>query len=95
MFSFLCLSRLGLWVFDISIQELSQICVRADSLASFAGTNMSFVAAFELCQWVLVAIVSRPEEFIWLGTVSAATVAGALGLYVFWFVRRGAGRGSG
>ncbi len=64
MFPFLCLSRLGLWVFDISIQELSQICVPADSLASFAGTSMSFVALFELCQWVLVAAVSRPEQFV-------------------------------
>lgn len=89
MFSFLCLSRLGLWVFDLSIQELSQICVPADCLASFAGTSMSFVAFFELCQWVLVAAVSRPEQFVWVAGSSAVTVGMAAGMYCFWFVRQG------
>lgn len=92
MFTFLCLSRLGLWVFDISIQELSQLCVPADSLASFAGTSMSFVSLFELCQWLLVAAVSRPEQFVWVAGSSAATVGVAAGMYGFWFVRRGSRR---
>lgn len=49
---------------------------------------MSFVAGFELCQWVLVAVISKPEQFVWLGTISVATVGAAMGMYVFWFVRR-------
>lgn len=49
---------------------------------------MSFVAGFGLCQWVLVAIISKPEHFVWLGTISVATVGGALGMYISWFLRR-------
>lgn len=54
---------------------------------------MSFVALFELCQWVLVAAVSRPEQFVWVAGSSAATVGVAAGMYCFWFVRRGGRRG--
>lgn len=50
---------------------------------------MSFVALFELCQWVLVAAVSRPEQFVWVAGSSAVTVGAAAGMYCFWFVRRG------
>lgn len=53
------------------------------------------MAGFGLCQWVLVAIISKPEHFVWLGTISAATVGGALGMYVFWFARRVGGRARG
>lgn len=50
---------------------------------------MSFVAFFELCQWVLVAAVSRPEQFVWVAGSSAVTVGVAAGMYCFWFMRRG------
>ena len=99
MFSFLCLSRLGLWVLDISIQELPQICVPADSLASFAGTIMSFVALFELCHWVLVAAVSRPEQCGWLGVVQLQSGwrqgCIAFGLWDEGLERQGEGRKGG
>lgn len=50
---------------------------------------MSFVSLFELCQWVLVAAVSRPDQFVWVAGSSAVTVGAAAGMYGFWFVRRG------
>lgn len=56
---------------------------------------MTFVALFELCQWVLVAAVSRPEQFVWVAGSSALTVGMAAGIYCFWFVRRGGRKARG
>lgn len=87
MFTFLCFSRLGLWVFDITTQELTQTYVAPKTLASFAGTEMSFVSLFELSQWILVAIISKPEQFRWLALVSLGAVACSTAMYSFWVLR--------
>lgn len=87
MFSFLSFSRLGLWVFDITTQELTQTYVAPKTLASFAGTEMSFVSLFELSQWILAAIISRPEQFGWLALVSLGAVACSTAMYSFWVMR--------
>ena len=87
MFSFLSFSRLGLWVFDITTQELTQTYVAPTSLASFAGTEMSFVSLFGLLHWILAAMISRPEQFKWLALVSLGAVACSTGIYAFWVMR--------
>lgn len=87
MFSFLSLSRLGLWVFDITTQELTQIYVAPQTLASFAGTEMSFVSLFELSQWILAAIISRPNQFGWLALISLGAVACSTGMYALWVMK--------
>ncbi|KAL9108614.1 MAG: hypothetical protein Q9187_008269, partial [Circinaria calcarea] len=48
LFSTLCLSRLGLWTFDLTTQELTQTRVPPSGRSSFAGVEMSFVSLFEL-----------------------------------------------
>lgn len=87
MFSFLSFSRLGLWVFDITTQELTQTYVAPTTLASFAGTEMFFVSLFGLSQWILAATISRPEQFRWLALVSLGTVACSTGMYASWVMR--------
>lgn len=84
MFLFLSFSRLGLWVFDITTQELTQTYVAQKTRASFAGTEMSFVSLFELSQWILVAIISRPEQFKWMALISLGAVACSTAMYTFW-----------
>lgn len=89
MFSFLSFSRLGLWIFDMTTQELTQTYVAPNTLASFAGTEMSFVSLFELSQWMLAAIISRPEQFRWLALLSLGAVACSTAMYTFWAMRHG------
>ena len=84
MFFFLSASRLGLWAFDLTTQELTQIRVPATKRSSFAGTEMSFVSVFELGQWVLAFIFARPDQFQWLSLGSLVAVRLASFMYAFW-----------
>ena len=87
MFTFLSLSRLGLWVFDLTTQEITQTGVQSQMRSSFAGTEMALVSFFELSQWILAAIISRPEQFHWLALGSLGAVLCSTCMYAWW-VRR-------
>lgn len=87
LFSFLSLSRLGLWTFDLCVQELDQILVPKGELASFAGTETAFASLFELGRWTLVAVLSDPSQFIWVAMVSLAAVGVATVAYAGWHMR--------
>ena len=84
LFTFLSLSRLGLWTFDLTTQELTQTRVPLQTRSSFAGTEMSFVSVFELAHWVAAAIFSRPEDFRWLAVGSLGAVGMSTCMYAFW-----------
>ncbi|MCJ1387491.1 hypothetical protein MMC18_000334 [Xylographa bjoerkii] len=84
MFLFLSLSRLGLWVFDLTTQEITQTGVQHRIRSSFAGTEMAFVSFFELGQWVIAAIVSKPEHFRWLALGSLGAVMCSTCMYAWW-----------
>lgn len=84
LFTFLSLSRLGLWTFDLTTQELTQIRIPAQTRSSFAGTEMAFVSVFELAHWVAAAILSRPEDFRWLAVGSLGAVGLSTCTYAFW-----------
>ena len=84
MFTFLSLSRLGLWVFDLTTQEITQTGVQNQKRSSFAGTEMAFVSFFELSQWVLAAIFSRPEHFHLLALGSLGAVLCSACMYSLW-----------
>ena len=90
MFLFLSLSRLGLWIFDLTTQEITQTRVPSSQRASFAGTEMSFVSLFELTQWIVSAILSRPQDFKWLALGSLGAVACSSAMYAAWVrIQRG------
>ncbi|MCJ1286286.1 hypothetical protein MMC26_005631 [Xylographa opegraphella] len=84
MFTFLSLSRLGLWVFDLTTQEITQTGVQSRIRSSFAGIEMAFVSFFELSQWLLAAVVSRPEQFHWLALGSLGAVLCSTCMYACW-----------
>ena len=84
LFLFLSLTRLGLWTFDLTTQELTQTRVAASQRSSFAGTEMSFVSVFELAHWVLAAVFARPEQFRYLAGMSLGAVGAAAVLYAGW-----------
>lgn len=87
MFAFLSFSRLGLWVFDLTTQEITQTRIPEDTRSAFAGTEMSFVSLFELAQWIVAAVWSRPDQFRWLALMSFGAVTCASVMYAYW-VRR-------
>ena len=88
LFAFLSISRLGLWIFDLTTQELSQIRMPPQTRSSFAGTEMAFVSLFELTQWVVAAFWSRPDEFRGLATGSLCAVGVSAAAYAGWVRRR-------
>lgn len=84
MFCFLSISRLGLWIFDLTTQELTQKGIPVEERSAFAGTEMAFISLFELAQWIAGAILSRPDQFQWLASGSLAAVFGSAALYATW-----------
>lgn len=90
LFGFLSLSRLGLWIFDLCVQEIAQNGVARDQQASFGGTEAAFVSLFELMQWIAAASLSEANDFRFLAAASLGAVALSLMLYTAWVrLRRG------
>lgn len=87
LFTFLSISRLGLWTFDLCVQELDQILVPAGQQAAFAGTETAFASLFELGQWALVAVLSSPDQFVWVAVLSLGAVALSAIMYAGWHLR--------
>ena len=88
LFLFLSVSRLGLWVFDLTTQEITQTGVSSEKRSSFAGTETALVSLFELIQWVAAAIWSKPEQFKWLSSGSLVAVTSSMVLHAFWVRHR-------
>lgn len=87
LFMFISLSRLGLWVFDLTTQQLTQTMIPPSSRSSFAGVEGSITNIFELGQWVGALIFYRPENFKWLALTSLIFVGLSTIVYAGW-VRR-------
>lgn len=84
LFGFLSLSRLGLWVFDLAVQELTQSRVPSGQRSSFGGAEASLVALFELLQWASAALLSDPAQFQYLATASFGAVVLSTMIYSAW-----------
>lgn len=84
LFAFLSISRMGLWVFDLSVQEITQTGVPASKRSSFAGTETAFVNLAELSQWTIALVLSRPQDFRWLGLGSLGAVTCSVAGYSCW-----------
>ena len=87
LFVFISLSRLGLWIFDLTTQQLTQTMVPPSSRSSFAGVENSITNIFELGQWIGAIILHRPEQFKWLVLGSFLCVGLSMIIYAGW-VRR-------
>jgi iron-regulated transporter 1 len=87
LFTFLSLSRLGIWVFDLTTQQLTQTFVSTEQRSSFAGVENSFISFFELCHYIGVISLSKPSQFKWLATASWVAEGVSTAMYAGW-VRR-------
>ncbi|KAE8453801.1 hypothetical protein EG329_009313 [Mollisiaceae sp. DMI_Dod_QoI] len=84
LFTFLSLSRLGLWIYDLTTQQLTQTLVPASHRSSFTGVEYSFYNLFELLQNIAAVVLARPEQFRWLAVLSLGAVGVGLGAYAGW-----------
>lgn len=84
LFFFLSTSRLGLWIYDLTTQQLTQTMTSPHQRSSFAGVENSFVALFELMQNVIAIILHKPEQFKWLAGMSWIAVALSTVMYSGW-----------
>ena len=84
LFFFLSISRLGLWVYDLTTQQLTQTMTESSQRSSFAGVEYSFVSLFELAHHVLTIILHRPEQFKWIAGISLLAVTTSTVAYAGW-----------
>ncbi|KAF1851565.1 Utp11-domain-containing protein [Cucurbitaria berberidis CBS 394.84] len=70
-----CLSRLGLWGFDLSVQYLVQEDAPSATRGSFSAIEMSIQNLFELLSFATTMIFYRPEDFRIPIYISAGAVA--------------------
>ncbi|KAI8961736.1 Ferroporti-1 [Daldinia sp. FL1419] len=87
LFSFLAFSRLGVWVFDLTTQQLTQTLVPEHQRSSFAGTENSVVNIFELLGAGAAIAFPRTEQYRWLALASLVSVLISWVMYAGW-VRR-------
>ena len=65
----ICGSRIGLWVYDISVTQLQQLCVPDGARATVGGIQQSMNSFFYLLVFIMGMVFSDPSEFdIFVGT---------------------------
>ncbi|KAI5862711.1 hypothetical protein GGS23DRAFT_571444 [Durotheca rogersii] len=88
LFSFLAFSRLGVWVFDLTTQQLTQTLVPARQRSLFAGAEASVVNVFELLGAGAAIAFPHPGQYRGLALASLASVLAAWLMYAAWVRRR-------
>jgi len=81
-------SRVGLWGFDLSVQNIVQDEVQDDRRGIFSSVEASFQNIFEMLAWALTIIWPNPDSFQWPIVISVATVYLAGGLFAHFLRRR-------
>ncbi|KAL2067360.1 hypothetical protein VTL71DRAFT_1785 [Oculimacula yallundae] len=84
LFTFLSLSRLGLWIYDLTTQQLTQTLTTPSSRSSFTGVEYSFNSLFELAQNIMAIVLSRPQDFKWIAVISLVAVGVSTVMYAAW-----------
>ncbi|KAH8663143.1 Ferroporti-1, partial [Tricladium varicosporioides] len=84
LFTFLSLSRLGLWIYDLTTQQLTQTLNPPSTLSSFTGVEYSFNSFFELLQNVITIVLWKPEQFKWIALLSLCAVGVSTVMYAGW-----------
>lgn len=78
-----CFSRIGLWVFDISVTQLMQEHIPAPIRGLVGGVQQSLNAFFTLLAFSVGLFISDPKEFY----IYASTGFAGVGLAALFFAR--------
>jgi len=84
LFSFLAFSRLGVWIFDLTTQQLTQTLVPKTQRSSFAGVENSVVNVFEVLGAAAAIAFPRVEQYPWLALASLVSVMVSWCMYAYW-----------
>ncbi|KAI2635065.1 Ferroportin1-domain-containing protein [Xylaria nigripes] len=84
LFSFLAFSRLGVWVFDLTTQQLTQTLLPKTRRSSFAGVENSVINVFEVLGATFTIAFPRPEQYPWLALASLISIIIAWSMYAWW-----------
>lgn len=84
LFSFLAFSRLGVWIYDLTTQQLTQTLVHKTRRSSFAGVEGAVVNVFEVLGAAAAIAFPRLEQYRWLALASLASVAVSWAMYAWW-----------
>ncbi|KAE9376928.1 hypothetical protein N431DRAFT_401495 [Stipitochalara longipes BDJ] len=87
LFFFLSISRLGLWIYDLTTQQLTQTMTFPAQRSSFTGVENSFISVFELGQHIVAIVMNRPEQFKWIALIGWTAVAVSTVIYAGWVWR--------
>ncbi|TKA71732.1 hypothetical protein B0A55_08537 [Friedmanniomyces simplex] len=80
-------SRVGLWGFDLSVQIIVQEEVESAHRGAFSSQEFALQNTFELLSFASTIVFSRPAQFKYPATISAAAV-GLAGVLYAAFVRK-------
>ncbi|KAK7757786.1 hypothetical protein SLS62_000164 [Diatrype stigma] len=86
LFAFLALSRFGVWIFDLTTQQLTQTpsLVPAHRRSTFAGVEASVVNLFELLGAAAAVALPATRQFPLLALASFGAVLAGWVMYVVW-----------
>lgn len=75
-------SRLGLWLADLAINQLIQETTAASELGAVQGTERSVCAAFELLSYVATLVFPQPSQFpiLMLGSLAAVGLSALISI---------------
>eukprot|EP00597_Dinobryon_sp_UTEXLB2267_P007465 CAMPEP_0170085378 /NCGR_PEP_ID=MMETSP0019_2-20121128/20275_1 /TAXON_ID=98059 /ORGANISM="Dinobryon sp., Strain UTEXLB2267" /LENGTH=333 /DNA_ID=CAMNT_0010301807 /DNA_START=637 /DNA_END=1638 /DNA_ORIENTATION=+ len=76
------ISRIGLWIFDLSARQIAQETIPEACRGKVNGQWRAVIAFFEMSSFVLAMWVSEPEHFSFLTSLSALMVFLAMCVYV-------------
>lgn len=74
MFGGMSLSRIGLWMFDLSETLILQNQVEPKNIGSIAGWQHALCNFFDLLQFILTMIISNPKDFFIPSFISLISV---------------------
>lgn len=83
LISSICLSRIGLWVFDIAVTQLQQERIPPDVRGVVGGVQESLNAFFGVLCFTLGIIFPSIKDFHMYAFVAFSSVGAAVCLYAF------------
>ena len=84
LITFLSISFLGRWTYDLSVTQLTQTLIPASHRSNFGGTEMAIVSGVSLGHWIAAAIWHAQTDFKWLALGSFVAVGLGAGAYARW-----------
>lgn len=83
LISGICLSRIGLWVFDIAVTQMQQHEVPSHCRGQVGGVQQSLNACFNLCGFTLGVLFPNPKNFAIFVSAGFLSVCTAALLFIF------------